>query len=337
VSRRPPAGSADRTPTSVIAYFLGGTISMTAGAHGAEPRLEGDDLVAAVPQLRALEVALTVRPLRLVPSGDLSFADVTGLVERAAVEECDGIVVVQGTDTIEETAYLIDLLWSAETPIVLTGAMRNASLPGADGPANLVAAVTVAASARFRGLGALVVANDEIHAARAVRKMHTTSTAAFASPVLGPLGYLLEGEPVPAGTLPRRHVHPVPPSASARVPLVTIGFDDGGEAIEGLGERCDGVVLLALGGGHVPAALVPALTALAERVPVVLASRTPTGPVLGGTYAYAGSESDLLARGLIRAGYLDPFKARVLLRLLLSNGCDRAGVAAAFAESSGLP
>lgn len=322
--------------STVTAYFLGGTISMTEGVGGAQAQLDGGELVASAPQLRSVGIELEVEQLRLVPSGDLSFGDVCEVVAAATVSGSDGIVVVQGTDTIEETAYLIDLLWAADAPVVVTGAMRHASLPGHDGPANLVAAVTVAGSERFRGLGALVVANDEVHAARDVRKMHTTNPATFTSPVLGPLGYLLEGEAVPVGSVPRRPAYPPPGTASAKVPLVTIGFDDGGEAIEGIIGRCDGAVVLALGGGHVSARLVPLIADLADRVPVVLASRTPTGPVLGRTYGYAGSESDLLGRGLIRAGFLDALKARVLLRLLLSHGCGRGDIASAFSRSSGL-
>ena len=108
------------------------------------------DLVAAVPQLATVEVELNVRNFRSMPSASLSFEDVIELV--AAAEQCraDGVVVVQGTDTLEETAYLMDLLWPHDTPIVVTGAMRNPSMAGSDGPAHLLAAVQSAASPELR-------------------------------------------------------------------------------------------------------------------------------------------------------------------------------------------
>jgi L-asparaginase len=192
--------------TSAIAvYFLGGTISMTADpgsdrtSAGAVARLDGSALIAAVPQLDGLDVRLEVHDVQAVPSAALTFDDIAAVVAAANRSGVDGIVVVQGTDTIEESAYLIDLLWDRDAPIVVTGAMRTPSAAGADGPANLLAAVTVAAGAQFRGMGALVVFADQVHAARWVRKTHTTSVAAFASPDAGPVGLLVEGTAVVVG------------------------------------------------------------------------------------------------------------------------------------------
>jgi L-asparaginase len=321
---------------AITAFFLGGTISMAGRDSGAVSRLVAAELVEAVPQLASLDVRLDARDFRGLPSAGLSFGDIVELVGAAAGCAADGIVVVQGTDTIEETAYLIDLLWPGDTPVVVTGAMRNPSLAGPDGPANLLAAVTVAASDRFRGLGALVVLNDEVHAARYVRKTHSTSTATFASPIAGPLGLIVEGDAVPLFSLPRRAVHSPAGPVTARVPVFAVGLDDDGTLLAALGENCDGVVVAGFGVGHVPDRLAEPLGELARRLPVVLASRTAAGPVLAHTYGFAGSETDLLGRGLIRAGLLDPFKARVLLRVALACGSDRAGIAAAFAEASGL-
>lgn len=321
---------------SVTAFFLGGTISMTAHSGGAVARAGADELVEAVPQLAALDVDLDAVDFRRLPSAFLSFSDIVGLVDAAAARDVDGIVVVQGTDTIEETAYLIDLLWTADTPVAVTGAMRNPSLAGADGPANLLAAVTVAASERFRGLGALVVFNDEVHAARHVRKTHSTSTATFGSPNAGPIGWLVEGVAVPVATVARRRTYAPSRPLSASVPVLAIGLDDDGVLLRGLDGACDGLVVAGLGAGHVPEQLAEPLGVLARRVPVVFASRTGGGPVLAHTYGFTGSETDLLARGLIGAGLLDAYKARVLLKVLLA--CDLAPdeIAAAFAEASGL-
>jgi L-asparaginase len=317
----------------IAVFFLGGTISMAGHGGGAVVRLAGDELLAGVPQLAALDVTIEATQFRSLPSAALSFDDVVELVAAARELAVDGVVVVQGTDTIEETAYLIDLLWDAECPIVVTGAMRNPTLAGPDGPANLLAAVVVAASESFRRLGALVVFDDEVHAARFVRKTHTTSTATFASQNAGPLGHLVEDAAIRLTTIERRPIYRVAPPVTARVPVLAVGLDDDGALLAGLAGRCDGLVVAGFGAGHVPPPMAEALGELAQRVPVVLASRAGAGAVLTRTYGFIGSESDLLARGLIGGGWLDQYKARVLLRVLLASGHDRAAISAAFAAA----
>jgi L-asparaginase/Glu-tRNA(Gln) amidotransferase subunit D len=327
---------------AISVFFLGGTISMSGNGAGVVSRLGGHELIAAVPQLAELPVAIEVRDFRRLPSACLGFADIAELVAAAGQADPDGVVVVQGTDTIEETSYLIDLLWPHPAPIVVTGAMRNPALAGPDGPANLLAAVQVAASPRFRDLGALVVLNDEVHAARYVRKLHTTSPATFGSPNAGPVGLLVEGVPVPL-MRPARFI--VPPSTDrqqgvrplgARVALYVASLDDDGALLAEVAANYAGLVVAGVGAGHVPAALAEPLGALAAQLPVVLASRAGAGPVLTHTYGAPGSEIDLLGRGLLGAGLLDAYKARVLLRVLLSDGADRAAIADAFARASGI-
>lgn len=326
----------------VAMFTLGGTIAM-AGSRGdgaggpVVARLSGADLTAAVPALGELGVPLEVHDIEAVGSANLTFARIGALVESAsqavAAGAC-GVVVTQGTDTLEETAFLVDLLWAHAEPFVLTGAMRNPTLAGPDGPANLLAAVRTAASPAARGLGALAVVNDEIHAARWVRKTHSTSTATFASPNAGPIGYVIEGR-VRVLTTPVRH-RPLPLGKvtveQIRVALHTVTLDDDADGLAAQVETAQGLVVAGFGVGHVPAALADLLGSLAARMPVVLASRTGSGSVLRHTYGSIGSETDLLRRGLISAGLLDPYKARVLLRVLLARGADREAVAAAFEE-----
>lgn len=318
---------------SIAAFFLGGTISMAGHAGGAVARLDPRELVASVPSLDGVE--LDARDFRRLPSACLRFADVVELAAAAAdaavADGAVGVVVVQGTDTIEETAYLLDLLWMRDEPLVVTGAMRNPTLPGADGPANLLAAVTVAGSAGARGSGVLVVLNDEIHAARHVAKRHSSRPSAFASPNAGPVGSLVEGQPVFTATVARRAALPVPIRTETRVALVTITFSDDGGLVDAIGERFSGLVVAGFGVGHVPDRLAERLGAIATRIPTVLASRTGAGSVFRGTYGFAGSETDLLARGLIPAGLLDPLKARILLWTVLAGGGGRAAVESAFA------
>jgi L-asparaginase len=322
-----------------VAYFaLGGTISMTRTAEGGVvARLSGADLVEA---LGPLPAPVRVHDPYAVPSASLTFADVLDTVaaaEQAVADGAVGIVLTQGTDTLEETAFLIDSVWRHDAPFVVTGAIRNPSLPGADGPANLVAAVQVAAAPAARGRGALVVFADEIHAARHVRKSHTTSVGTFVSPDTGPLGHVIEGRPHLLAQVPRRR--PIPPAsaerlARTRIALYTVTLDDDGLLLAGPDHSHQGLVVAGFGVGHVPAGLVPSLVEITASMPVVLTSRAGAGSVLTDTYGAPGAERDLLGRGLVNGGYVHPYKARVLLRLLVAAGASRAEIADAFAALS---
>lgn len=325
----------DTAVPRVAVFTMGGTIaSVGDGGAGVRPRLSADDLVAAIPGLR--ETAdVEAASFRQVPSPELTLRDLTALaaaIEERVADGYAGAVVTQGTDSIEETAFSLDLLLSVDAPVVVTGAMRNPSLPGADGPANLLAAVRVAASPDCRGLGCLVVFNDEIHAARFVRKTHTANPATFRSPGTGPLGWVAEGTPRVALRPVRRHHVPVSADADpSPVALLTVGLGDDGRLVGAVGALgYAGVVVEAMGGGHVPVQLVPTLAELVRRMPTVLASRTGSGEVLRRTYDFPGSETDLLAHGLIPAGALDGPKARMLLMLLLAAKTDLDDIPAAF-------
>lgn len=324
------------TKPTVTVLALGGTIAMTRSDQGGVvPTLTGEMLVAAVPALTEV-AAIDARSFRQVPGAHLRFDDLEALadaVAEAVAGGARGVVVTQGTDTIEETAFALDRLLDIEAPVVVTGAMRNPTVPGADGPANLLAAVRVAGSEAARGLGCLVVLNDEIHAARFVRKTHTSSPAAFTSPLAGPVGWVGEGnvrlaarvENVPALSRTRT-------ADDARVALVTIALGDDGTLIDAARQAgFAGMVVEATGGGHVAPAVADALERAATAMPVVLASRTGAGEVLARTYGFPGGEIDLQRRGLIRAGWLDGLKAKVLLTLLLRRGqSGREDVSAAF-------
>ena len=331
---------ADPGKPRVAVFTLGGTIAMKAvPGGGVAPALSASDLLAAVPGLKDEGVELEVWDMANKPGASLSFGDVFRLADviGEAPGGCAGAVVIQGTDTIEETAYLLDLLVASDAPVVVTGAMRNPSLAGADGPANILAAIRVAASDRARGLGALVVMNDQIHAARWVQKTHTASTAAFTSPSQGPIGQVTEGRVDIQVRLQRRS--PVFSAVSlrdVRVGLATITLGEDGVLIDAIGEHVDGLVVAALGAGHVPANTVTALAKLAARMPVILASRTGAGPVHHQTYGFPGSETDLLARGLISAGYLAPVKARLLLHLLIASRAGTTHITETFATAGGV-
>lgn len=325
-------------PRRVVVLGLGGTIAMTPRDHGdgVVPQLSTAQLLAAVPGLADTGITVETVDLRRLPSGSLTFADlaeVRTVIAKQFADGVDGVVVTQGTDTIEETSYLLDLTHDRPEPIVVTGAMRNPGQAGADGPANLLAAILTAADPLARDLGVLVVLADEIHAARRVRKSHTTSPGAFQSPDGGPLGVILEGRPRLLHRPTHRPIVPVPSGElpHPRVGLYPVAFGDDGQVLPDFAARLDGLVVAGFGGGHVPERMVAPLARLAARMPVVLACRTGAGASLATTYAYPGSERDLLARGLIRAGFLDPYKARILLHTLLTTTRDRDTIAAAFA------
>ena len=187
----------------VTVLAAGGTIAMT-GDGGATPALDAAALVAAVPALAGV-AGLRARTLGGWPGVQVSAADALEVARAAAAEAASGrgVVLTHGTDTLEETAVLCDLLHGAEAPIVVTGAIRPASATGADGPANLLDAVRAAGHAATAGLGALVAFAGELHAARAVRKTDSVSPRAFASPRCGPLGRVSE-ESVEVWLVPAR-------------------------------------------------------------------------------------------------------------------------------------
>ncbi|MCA1715900.1 MAG: asparaginase [Actinobacteria bacterium] len=323
----------------VAVLSLGGTISstQTEGRSGVAPSLTGEALVEDVPEIS--EVAeVSADSFRQVPGSELVLED---LIELAAEFEgridtgAAGVVVTQGTDSIEETSFVLDLLVDRDAPVVVTGAMRNPTLPGAEGPANLLASVRVAISEAARGLGAVVVLNDEIHAARFVQKTHTSNPATFRSPLAGPIGYVFEDNArIVTRPVGRRHIDLPPETQDRPVALYTIGLGDDGRLLEFVRQSgYEGLVVEAFGVGHVHSVMTEPLGSLANEIPVVLASRTGSGEVHRKTYGFTGSESDLSERGLINAGMLDGPKARLFLSLLLRSGASREEISGAF----GLP
>ncbi|HEX7116591.1 MAG TPA: asparaginase [Steroidobacter sp.] len=319
-----------------VAYLaLGGTIAMTARDGGLTPNIDAAGLVASA-RGAALPFEVVSRTVRQAPSAGLRYADIAelaSLVREAAAQGAQGAVITMGTDTLEETAFGLDLLLDLDTPVVVTGALRGPEQPGADGPANLLCALLVAASPAAAGLGVLVVMNEEIHAARFVRKAHTHKASAFESPALGPLGWVAEGRVRillrPTSRSPVLQWRSEPPF----VPLIALGLSSVGEELDPYLQRPPAAaVLAALGAGHASAACTERLGTLAAQVPVVLASRVGAGEIYRHTYGYAGAEIDLLSRGLIHGGFLDPFKARVLLSLLIAQGADRAQIEHVFAS-----
>lgn len=322
----------------VTVMSLGGTISCLpeSGSRGVVPTLEAADLVQTlISQDAAVEMRAKTWSTR--DSSEITFNELIDLATevRSQYEEgAAGVIVTQGTDTIEETVFTLDLLLGLTYPVVVTGAMRDPSRPGADGTVNLEAALLVATSEELSRTGSVVVLNDEIHGARWVRKTHTSNVAAFQSPGAGPLGWIIEGQPhflfapmrVPEEAIPAQ-------PGDERVFLHTAQMDDDPAVIDFVSSHgYAGVVIAGMGGGHVSGEFAKALGGLAEKIPVVFTSRTGAGGVLRQTYSSPGAEMDLIHRGLIPAGSLDDLKSRILLTLLMRSGADVDDIATAFAH-----
>ncbi len=317
----------------------GGTIAM-AGQSGAgmsaTPALDAEQLVQAIPGLGERD-GLEARQVVNVPSAHLTLADCLLICREArdAARRGIGVVVTHGTDALEETAMLCDVIHDAEAPIVFTGAIRPASAPGADGPANLLDAVSVAASRESAGMGVLVVFGGEIHHARCARKTDTTSLTAFSSPQTGPVGRVTEGHPTLWSRIPRNP--PLdPPDLDRRVLVIPTGAgDDGTLARAALETDPDGVVIATLGAGHLAPELMELWGEAAERIPVVAYCRPERGVVLTGTYGYAGSERDLRGTNIIPAGFLSPQAARMKLLACVASGLSIDEVSWAFRQDDG--
>jgi len=314
-----------QSPTSsrcVAVLTTGGTIAMQhdTAAGGAVPTLGAADFMAALPpglpELRTEELVN-------LPSSHFTLGTLGMIRERVAAlataPDVAGMVVTHGTDTLEETAYLLDLTVPGEKPVVLTGAMRTVSDVGYEGYANLLTAVRVAAAPQARGWGTVVVLNDEIHAARYVTKVHTLSRATFRSPGWGPVGRV-EGEAVIV-RVERRPERRVLDWRGLEPNVVLLKLTVGMEADlleDVLARGARGIVIEALGGGRVPPWWLPRIEqALADGVPVVIASRCPSGRVWD-AYGYPGAYRTLTNLGCLFAEGLNGQKARIKLMVVLA-------------------
>lgn len=321
----------------VHVLFTGGTISMRIdpATGAAVPALSGEEIVSRVSGLRR-EARISLEDHARLPGPHVTPGWMWGLKEHVARllqdPELDGLVVTHGTDTLEETAFLLDLTLDTGKPVVFCGAMRTISEPGWDGPANLMAAVRTAVHPESRERGVLVAVGEEVHAAAEATKFHTQSLAAFKSP-RGPIGVVERGH-----VLYHRPPFRAPRIAASRLVtevdlhLMAPGVD-GALLRASLARGAKGLVLAATGCGNVPPAVVPALReALESRVPVVLASRCPAGRVTP-AYGYEGGGQQLKELGVCFASDLPPQKARIKLMLALGATSDLAELSAMFEDA----
>ncbi len=304
----------------IVVLTTGGTIAMRSDAHagGAVPVLGGSDLTAQMP---AGVAELTTEAFSNLASAQFTVEQIWRLSRRVAElvasDRVDAVIVTHGTDTMEESAYLCDLTISTEKPIVVTGAMRTASDIGYEGFANLAAAVRVAASDMARGLGTLVVMNDEIHAARDVTKTHTTALNTFQSPAWGPLGYVDYGGIVIARMPLLREFIPAA-NLAPKVYLLKLAVGVGTELLEwAVQTGARGIVIEGLGGGRVPPDWIPVIQRTIQAgVPIVVTSRVGSGRTID-RYGYLGAHRDLVESGCWFAEGLNGQKARIKLMAAL--------------------
>lgn len=297
----------DRSPL-VVVITTGGTIASTVDEDGvSSPTLGGADLLGSA----AEELGIRVRVVEAlcVDSSTITLPQAwavrSSAAEALADADVDGILVLHGTDSLEETAYLLDLHHDDPRPVVLTGSQRTADHPEPDAPANVREALRVAVDAQARGRGVLVAFGGRVHAAAGIAKRHTTDLDAFWAP---------------DGALPRAVVGPVA-GDWPRVDVVAVSPGTDGallEAVRGLGAR--GIVLQGLGSGNATADVVAAVArAVAAGVAVVVTTRVPAGPIAS-SYGSGGGGSELAAAGAVPAGRLRTGQARVLLATLLRSG-----------------
>ena len=318
--------------STVAVIFTGGTISMRRDPvlGGNVPSLDGAAILAQTPGLEAIAEVRAI-DLGRTPASHFSFAGLfeIGATIRSAQADptIDGIVVVQGTDVLEETAFLWDLILDDATPVVVTGAMRSASEPDYDGPENLRNAIRAAASAHFRGAGVVVCMAGSIHAADDVTKTHASRLDTFQSLNDGPLAVIDDGAiTVMRRRGPRRAVRAA--TAAEPVRLVTAHVAMDGSIIDALATvGVAGFVVEATGAGNTSGALLDAARRLIDTgVPVVLATRCAAGAA-GTGYAFPGGGATWVRAGALLPGTLTGPKARIALALGLGAGLDHAGLA----------
>ncbi|HCY9862943.1 TPA: asparaginase [Staphylococcus aureus] len=269
-----------------------------------------------------------------VPSPHMTIQHVKQLkdiiLEAVTNKYYDGFVITHGTDTLEETAFLLDLILGIEQPVVITGAMRSSNEIGSDGLYNYISAIRVASDEKARHKGVMVVFNDEIHTARNVTKTHTSNTNTFQSPNHGPLGVLTKDR-VQFHHMPYRQQALENVNEKLNVPLVKVYMGMPGDIFSFYSrEGIDGMVIEALGQGNIPPSALEGIQQLVSlNIPIVLVSRSFNG-IVSPTYAYDGGGYQLAQQGFIFSNGLNGPKARLKLLVALSNNLDKAEIKSYF-------
>lgn len=307
----------------ILVVFTGGTFSMKIDdkTGGAVPHFSGNDLIKLMPEISRL-AEISIFDFGKYPgphmTPDLMLA-LSGEIKNQLVKKIfDGIVITHGTDTLEETAYLLDLTINTEIPIVVTGSMKNSSEPDWDGPKNLSDSILTCLNPNCHNLGVLVCLNGEINAASEVTKTHTEDIETFRSLDFGNLGFVEKGRVI-LNRLPRKIEHINTSSINNKVDLIKCyaGMDDKFFKFSA-NSGINGLVVEAMGVGNVPPPAFEGIKYVIEKgIPVVLVSRCPAGETLD-IYSYPGAGKWLKRIGVIFADYLNGQKARIKMMLALT-------------------
>lgn len=315
----------------------GGTIAMKVDpvTKGVVPAISGDDLMQTVPEA-AKYATIEVNNFSAMPANYVEpkwWSRLTKAVDDAlARPEVSGVVVAQGTDTMEETAFWLDLTVRSNKPVVLIGAQRNASAPDFDGPRNLLNAIRIATTPDARDKGVMVAMNHQINAARSVTKTHTSGVETFKSGDFGFLGEVWDDRIVfSRAPLRRQHID-IGPGEMPRVEILPMfGGADGSLLRYAVDQGAKGIVVQAVGMGNMNVSMFEAVKyALSKSVPVVISTRVPNGRTMP-LYGFQGGGKTTFEAGAVMAGDLNPQKARLLLMLSLHQGkTSKADLQAAF-------
>jgi len=307
----------------VAVIFTGGTISMKVDPriNAAIPALSSEEIMAMVTNIEKF-TEIEIINYGEYPGPHMTpdmMLELSKLVQKTVErDDINGVVITHGTDTLEETAYLLDLTIKSEKPVVVVGAMRNSSELGYDGPSNLSAAICTAISKNAMNKGVLVVMNNEVNAASQVTKTNTLSLDTFKSPEFGPLGIVDNDEVIFYRDIVK-HDHIETDTIESKVALIKCAAGMNSDLIDYcIDAGYKGIVIEAMGRGNVPPEMVNGIKrSIDKNIPVVIVSRCPTGRVLD-TYGYPGGGKNLRNIGAIFGDNLPGQKARIKLMLILS-------------------
>lgn len=305
----------------IVVFAMGGTIAMRYDEKtgGLIPAVSGKELVEAVPALKDL-CEIEVVEFSREPSSRITPPVMKDLAEsiekRLKDDDVTGVIVTHGTDTLEETAYFLDLYLKSSKPVCVTGAMRSSAEVSPDGSGNMLSSVRVALSANACGMGTLVVMNEEIHAAADVVKTHSSNPKTFISPFWGSLGYA-DADRIIFKRKPLNRLNMICKNVTANVPLVKLYTGMDNSYFDFLLEKgVDGIVIEAFGRGNMSDIHEGAIKKFIGRgVPVIVATRTFGRPL--GLYSYNGGGKSVERLGAILSGEITAAKARLKLILAL--------------------
>lgn len=323
----------------ILVVFTGGTFSMKIDEEtgGAVPRYSGEELMEKIPDAAQL-ADITCSDFGKYPGPHMTpelMLKLSGRIKKLISEEnYSGVIVTHGTDTLEETAYLLDLTIKTSIPIVVIGSMKNSSDPDWDGPRNLLDAIYICLNPNFRDLGVLVCLNGEINAASEVTKTYTDEVDTFQSLDFGALGFVQNGRAI-LNRLPRKLEIIETDKLNSNVDMLTVyaGMDEKFFKFSA-DSGASGIVVEALGVGNVPPAAFEGIKyAVEKNIPVVLVSRCPAGDIED-IYGYPGAGKWLHKLGVIFADYLNGQKARIKLMLALGKTTDHEELRKIFEDGN---